>query len=151
MKEEHIDLLGKPIVERSHVVVRVGPFSEQHGVVIGFDERMMPGDGPIVVYMRRAPDSLFDHGDGCFITKEHRLGMPAIEDANMNPLAVAFRGFDLMVLNDHAPEDLTGQIQARRCQLTLAAQRRLGMVWDRPVRRQHGSDHIQKEFVIPGL
>lgn len=151
MNDTQCDFRGIPIKPLCHVSIRTEGFANQEGVVVGFDKSMIPAGGPIIVYLRKAPDSLFIHDGKCFVKEEHRIGMPAIEDADFNPLAIAFEGSDLSVIGGLAPMDLIGQIQQRKCQLTLADQEHLGITRDRATRRRHSDANQHPELAIPGL
>jgi len=131
MSDSQYDHHQREIVPLCHVLVLSGHFHDQQGVVVGFDETMIPAGGSIMVYMRNAPSDLFMHGNKSLITEEHRKGMPAIEDADSNPLTVAFEEKDLVVINTECPKNLTGQVQPRKSHLTLAQQKRLGITRDR--------------------
>ncbi len=112
MKKEYSDVEGNLIFRNCHVMVVNSRFQGQEGVVVTFDEGMTPIGGPVIVYMRHAPNELFMIDGKCIVTPQARIGMPAKDDHLFNPLAIAFDGeSDLLVLAIEAPEVLVGKKQ----------------------------------------
>jgi len=125
MKKQYTDRTCAPLDRGDHVEVVSGHFKGQQGVVVTFCESMgheNAGEdgGEIMVYMRHAPDWLFQaHNQGDFLhghatIEEARLGIPAREDCLFCPLTVAFVEEDLFIISKGAGPALIGTPRPRK-------------------------------------